>query len=175
MVLWYQGGKMATFTPIKIDPATDRLVSDAAHMLGRTKKDIVTAAVREFVDTHHAELSAGVAAAAERLSSGSERHEGARIRPLRARLNSHREELLATLMELGASNVRVFGSVARGDESATSDIDLLVDLANDVGMFALGGMRSAAERILDAPVDIVPASSLKADVAESVLREARPV
>jgi predicted nucleotidyltransferase len=166
---------MATFTPIKIDPATDRLVSDAAHVLGRTKKDVVAAAVREFIDSHHAELSAAVTSTAERLSTGSAPRNLARVRPLRARLNSDREELLAALAELGASNVRVFGSVARGDESETSDIDLLVDITDDVGMFALGGMRSAAERILDAPVDIVPASSLKADVAESVLREARPV
>lgn len=97
------------------------------------------------------------------------------VAPLRARLMSKRKELLAALAELGASNVRVFGSVARGDETETSDIDLLVDITDDVGMFALGGMRSAAERILDAPVDIVPSSSLKADVVDSVLREARPV
>lgn len=166
---------MATFTPIKIDPATDRLVSDAANVLGRTKKDIVAAAVREFIDAHHAELSAAVTATAQRLSASSAPRSLARDRPLRARLNARREELLATLMELGASNVRVFGSVARGDESETSDVDLLVDITDDVGMFALGGMRSAAERILDAPVDIVPASSLKADVVDSVLREARPV
>lgn len=166
---------MATFTPIKIDPATDRLVSDAAHVLGRTKKDIVTAAVREFIDSHRQELAAGVTATAERLSTFSAPRGRVRVGPLRARLNANREELVGALAELGASNVRVFGSVARGDESETSDIDLLVDLTDDVGMFALGGMRSAAERILDAPVDIVPASSLKDDVAESVLREARPV
>lgn len=166
---------MATFTPIKIDPATDRLVADAAHVLGRTKKDIVTAAVREFIDTHRAELTAGVTETAERLSTGAAAETHARVRPLRARLNTNREELLAALEELGASNVRVFGSVARGDESPTSDIDLLVDLTDDVGMFELGRMRSTAERILDAPVDIVPASSLKTDVAPAVLREARPV
>lgn len=166
---------MATFTPIKIDPAIDRLVSDAASVLGRTKKDIVAAAVHEFIDSHRAELRAAVAETAERLSASSVSRSLTRDRPLRARLNSKREELLATLAELGASNVRVFGSVARGDESETSDIDLLVDITDDVGMFALGGMRSAAERILDAPVDIVPASSLKADVVDSVLREARPV
>jgi predicted nucleotidyltransferase len=166
---------MATFTPIKIDPATDRLVSDAAHLLGRTKKDIVTTAVHEFIDAHREELTAGVAATAERLSPAPKRAQGARIRPLRARLNARREELLTTLAELGASNVRIFGSVARGDESETSDVDLLVDVADDVGMFALGRMRSAAEHLLDAPVDIVPASSLKPDVVDTVLREAKPV
>ncbi|GAA2035842.1 hypothetical protein GCM10009819_20460 [Agromyces tropicus] len=166
---------MATFTPIKIDPATDRLVADAAHVLGRTKKDIVAAAVREFVEVHQAELRAGVTATADRLANPRASAPRAGLGPLRTRLNARREELVAALEELGASNIRVFGSVARGDESATSDIDLLVDLADDVGMFGLGTMRSTAERILDAPVDIVPASSLKADVADTVLREARPV
>lgn len=110
-----------------------------------------------------------------KISPGPDRRGNVRTRPLRARLNSRREELLSALAELGASNVRVFGSVARGDESETSDVDLLVDVADDVGMFALGRMRSAAERLLDAPVDIVPASSLKPDVADTVLCEAKPV
>jgi len=166
---------MAMFTPIKIDPAIDRLVADAAHVLGRTKKDIVAAAVRDFIEAHQAELAAGVTAAADRLASPGTESPRTGIRTLRSRLNANREELVAALEELGASNIRVFGSVARGDESTTSDIDLLVDLAGDVGMFGLGTMRSTAERILDAPVDIVPVSSLKADVAETVLREARPV
>ena len=46
----------ATLAPIKIDPETDALVSHAAHFLGATKKDIVTEAVREYVDRHRAEL-----------------------------------------------------------------------------------------------------------------------
>jgi predicted nucleotidyltransferase len=166
---------MAAFTPIKIDPATDRLVADAAHVLGRTKKDIVTSAVREFVEAHQAELSAGATATAERLVNARTTAPPGGIRPLRARLNANRDELVTALEQLGASNIRVFGSVARGDESSTSDIDLLVELTDDVGMFGLGRMRSTAEQILDAPVDIVPASSLKADVADTVLREARPV
>ena len=164
---------MATFTPIKIDPAIDRLVSDAAHVLGRTKKDIVADAVREFVEAHQRELDAGVAATAERLTMGGTGTR--RLGPLRARVNAHREELLSALAELGASNVRVFGSVARGDESPTSDVDLLVDLTETVGLFDLGRMRSAAERILDAPVDIVPAGDLKDDVAADALRDAIPV
>ena len=73
---------------------------------------------------------------------------------------------------LGGSNVRLFGSVARGDDGPDSDIDLLVDVAPDVGLFALGRMRSEAERILGSSVDVVPANSLKQDVAQRVLLEA---
>ena len=94
---------------------------------------------------------------------------------LRERLASNRVELLASLSALGAERVRVFGSVARGDAGPESDIDLLVDLTPDTGLFALARMHGEAERILGVPVDIVPADSLKPDVAASALAEALPL
>jgi predicted transcriptional regulator len=52
---------MATATaPIKVDAATDELVSHAAHFMSRSKKDIVNAAVREYIDAHRDEINAGV-------------------------------------------------------------------------------------------------------------------
>lgn len=92
--------------------------------------------------------------------------------PLRRSVNVGARQLVRVLRSLGASNVRLFGSVARGEDRPESDIDLLVDVDPSVGLFALGRMRSEAERILGAPVDIVPANSLKPDVAERVLAEA---
>ena len=90
----------------------------------------------------------------------------------RQTVESNRLQLRRSLRKLGARNVRLFGSVARGDDGPNSDIDLLVDIAPDVGLFALGRMRSEAERILGSSVDIVPANSLKPDVADRVLAEA---
>lgn len=90
----------------------------------------------------------------------------------RRAVEGNRGRLLRALRTSGATNVRLFGSVARGDDGPESDIDLLVDIAPDVGLFALGRMRSEAERILGSSVDIVPANSLKPDVAERVLAEA---
>lgn len=59
---------MATATaPIKVDAATDDLVSHAAHFMSRSKKDIVAAAVREYIDTHRDEINAGVKAALGQL------------------------------------------------------------------------------------------------------------
>lgn len=87
-------------------------------------------------------------------------------------IDQNRLRLQRALRELGARNIRLFGSVARGDDGPDSDIDLLVDVAPDVGMFALGRMRSEAERVLGTSVDVVPANSLKPDVAERVLAEA---
>lgn len=84
-------------------------------------------------------------------------------------------ELRALLAGYGASNIEVFGSVARGDDDEDSDIDLLVDLDSSVGMFALGRMRSAAEALLRRPVDVVPRSGLKPPIAAQVLRDAVPL
>jgi len=90
----------------------------------------------------------------------------------RQAVDQNRMRLQRTLGRLGARNIRLFGSVARGDDGPDSDVDLLVDVAPDVGLFALGRMRSEAERVLGTPVDVVPANSLKSDVVERVLAEA---
>ena len=60
---------MATATaPIKVDAQTDALVSHASHFMSRSKKDIVTAAVREYIDAHRDEINAGVRAALGQLN-----------------------------------------------------------------------------------------------------------
>ncbi len=94
---------------------------------------------------------------------------------LRASVDQNRASLTRALRQLGATNVRLFGSVARGDDGPDSDVDLLVDLGPGAGLFALGQMRSAAERILGNSVDIVPANSLKPEIAHRVLAEAFPL
>lgn len=58
---------MASLSPIKVDAATDKRIADAAHFLGRTKKDIVDAAVRDYVDAHRDEINAGISASLSRL------------------------------------------------------------------------------------------------------------
>ena len=61
----------------------------------------------------------------------------------------NREAILRLAAEHGARNVRVFGSVARGDGDAESDIDFLVDLEPGRSLFDLGGLRARIrERVL---------------------------
>lgn len=57
----------ATPSPVKVDAATDRLISDAAHFLGRTKKDVVSDAIREYVDAHRDELNEAIQQSLARL------------------------------------------------------------------------------------------------------------
>jgi predicted transcriptional regulator len=63
---------MATaVSPIKVDAETDRLLSDAAHFLGRSKKDVVDVAVRDYVDAHRDEINEGIRAALGRLDGSN--------------------------------------------------------------------------------------------------------
>ncbi len=87
-------------------------------------------------------------------------------------LRRHREAILAAAERRGATNVRVFGSVARGDDTVRSDVDLLVDLADQVGLVGVIGLEREVAEILGRHVDVVPARGLKPAVARRALAEA---
>ena len=80
---------------------------------------------------------------------------------LRERLRTHRSELLAAAARRGASNVRVFGSVARGDDGADSDVDFLVDFEASRTLVDVAGLILDLQEILGVPVDVVEASTLR--------------
>ena len=86
-----------------------------------------------------------------------------------------REEILRLAAFRGARNVRVFGSVARGDSDERSDIDFLVDLEPGRSLLDLGGLNLDLERLLDAKVDVVSSRGLRERVRDRVLREAVPL
>jgi predicted nucleotidyltransferase len=90
------------------------------------------------------------------------------MRALRAR----RREILALMRAHGARNPRVFGSTARGEDRAGSDIDLVVDIDfRERGLFPLLELRDALSELLGEPVDLVAASLLKPEVAAGVERD----
>ena len=66
----------------------------------------------------------------------------------------------------------MFGSVAGGEDTASSDVDILVDLADGVGVVGLVGIERELSEILRRPVDVVPAAGLKPTVAKRVANEA---
>lgn len=92
--------------------------------------------------------------------------------PLGRRLRRHRRAVVDLAAARGAHNVRVFGSVARGQDTDMSDIDLLVDLDPDVGLFSLAGLRRELEALLRVEVDLVPADTLKPAIRDEVMKEA---
>ena len=71
--------------------------------------------------------------------------------------------------------IRVFGSVARGENDAASDIDFLVDLEPDSSLFDLSGLLIDLEAVLQTQVDVVTERGLRTRIRERVLREAVPL
>ena len=92
--------------------------------------------------------------------------------PRGRRLRQRRTALIAAAKESGATNLRVFGSVARGDDLDSSDIDLLIDLPSGSGLFTLGALERRFSELLGTEVDLVPSDSLKASIRERILTEA---
>ncbi len=87
-------------------------------------------------------------------------------------LEEKRGEILRIASKHGAREVRVFGSVARGEADRESDIDFLVELEPGRSLLDLGGLQMELESLLGRRVDVVTARGLKARIRERVLREA---
>ena len=87
-------------------------------------------------------------------------------------LGDKRRQILELARRYGAYNVRVFGSVARGEARADSDVDFLIDVRPGVGLgfFSLWG---ALEDLLGREVDLVTEPSLREEIRAYVLREAQ--
>jgi predicted nucleotidyltransferase len=86
--------------------------------------------------------------------------------PVGRRVRARRQDLIDTAARHGVVNLRVFGSMARGEDREDSDVDLLADLRTELGLLGLGRLHADLERIVDAPVEVVAAGDLKADVRE---------
>ena len=87
-------------------------------------------------------------------------------------LKAKREDILRVAAEYGAYNVRVFGSVARGEADSESDIDLLVNMEPDRSLLALGGLLMDLQDLLGCNVDVVTEDGLRDRIRERVLKEA---
>lgn len=88
------------------------------------------------------------------------------------RLRQRRAALIAAAERHGASNLRVFGSVARGEDGPDSDVDLLVDMTPGTGLFGLAKLERELQEILNVEVDLAPVDSLKPRVRIDAEREA---
>jgi uncharacterized protein len=88
---------------------------------------------------------------------------------------TRRDEILRLAARRGARNVRVFGSVARGEAGPESDLDLLVDMDPGRSLFDLGGFLVDVEEALGCHVDVVTEKGLRAQLRPEVLKEAVPL
>lgn len=90
-------------------------------------------------------------------------------------IGGQREQILAVARRYGARNVRVFGSVARGEARADSDIDLLVDMEPGRSLLDLAGLVVDLRDMLGRKVDVVTESGLYWLLRQRILAEARPL
>jgi predicted nucleotidyltransferase len=90
-------------------------------------------------------------------------------------VQENRREILEIARKHGAYNVRIFGSVARGEADAASDLDVLVELEPDRSLLDLGGLLVDLEELLACKVDVVTERGLKARIRDRVLQEAVPL
>jgi uncharacterized protein len=87
-------------------------------------------------------------------------------------VRQHHEMILEIAARRGASDVRVFGSIARGDATETSDIDFLVRFEATASLWDRGGMWSELHELLGRHIDIADEASLRDELRDEVLREA---
>lgn len=92
-----------------------------------------------------------------------------------ALLKRYRAEILELAMRHGARNVRVFGSLARGEGDEGSDLDLLVTLGKGRSLLDLVGLKQDLEDLVHRPVDVVTEQALSPYLRERVLAEAIPL
>jgi hypothetical protein len=98
-------------------------------------------------------------------------------RSLRHTLDRNREDVLEVLARYGAVNPRVFGSVARGDATASSELDLLVDLLPDSrsALMRVSGLGEELQELLGVRVDVVADELMRDEVSESAHADSIPL
>lgn len=90
-------------------------------------------------------------------------------------VQARRDDILRIAARHGARNVRVFGSVARGDARPDSDVDILVDMDPGRSLFDLGGLLYDLQTLLGVDVDVVTEKGLRSRIRAQVIQEAVPL
>jgi predicted nucleotidyltransferase len=91
---------------------------------------------------------------------------------IRQRLDALKPQVLAVATRHGASNLRIYGSIAKGREHAASDLDLLVDLTAEQSLLGLISLRHDLEDLLGCSVDVTEAENLHPLIRAEILEQA---
>lgn len=91
------------------------------------------------------------------------------------RVRANRTAILNIAERHGASNVRIFGSAARGEAGPSSDLDVLVNLAPDRSLLDQVGLQQDLAELLGCPVDVVVEGGLNPHLEDRILEEAVPL
>lgn len=92
---------------------------------------------------------------------------------IRQRLETLKPQVLAVATRHGASNLRLYGSIVKGDEHPASDLDLLVDLQEEQSLLGLISLRQDLEDLLGCSVDVTEAETLHPLIRSQILERAR--
>ncbi|MBC8414490.1 MAG: nucleotidyltransferase family protein [Nitrospira sp.] len=83
-----------------------------------------------------------------------------------------REDILSIARNFGAKSVRVFGSVARGDDNPESDLDIILEMEPGASLLDIIAIKQDIEELLDLHVDVVTESSISPYIRDKVIKEA---
>jgi predicted nucleotidyltransferase len=109
------------------------------------------------------------------LEVGAESRRIFKIVTIEELIKHRREEILRIAARHGAHNVRVFGSVVRGEARPDSDVDFLVDMDPGRTLLDMGGLLMELREILGREVDVVTERGLKARIRDRIIKEASPL
>jgi len=133
----------------------------SAYEVGRRQPSLLTLA--KLIDAAGADLVVDIQRQPPQLSRLSG--------PVGRQVRRRRRDLVAAAAAHNVTNLRVFGSVARGEDRPDSDVDLLVDLPPHMGLLGLGRVQADLEAILGTKIDLIPAGDLKPAVRARAERD----
>ena len=90
-------------------------------------------------------------------------------------IQQNRQEILSLAQKHGVTNIKVFGSFARGEENEKSDVDFLVEMEKDRSLLDIGGLVMDLQDLLHRTIDVVEPNGLHYLIRDEVLKEAIPI
>jgi uncharacterized protein len=168
---------MRAQSPIKVHESTKEKVRYAALMAGLKQAELLERAVDEYVEHHREQFVQRMERAHEALLGGktSSLASSATAQGDLRRLRAQRQQILGCAADHGARNVRVFGSTARGESDASSDVDLLVEMEPGRTLIDLVGLWQDLEDLLGAHVDVLSDGGVSPHLRERIYAEAVPL